>query len=150
MTVDVNDVVPGSRWTLNAPRDMFHLGVYVPAGSIGSVSYVDDFSVCLRLDDHHEGLDSWNNEIVFTPEDAHYAGHEDSDPRRSLLDAATPAPVERVQVATDDGDDYGAAVIERDGDRVRVVPLGDDMPQAMTPEPYQIVARWVSSHELRP
>lgn len=37
-----------------------------PAGAVGTVTYADDHTVCLRMDDHLPGAEEWDNEIVWS------------------------------------------------------------------------------------
>lgn len=41
-------------------------------GATGTINYADDASVCVRMDDHLPGAEEWDNEIVWTSDEADF------------------------------------------------------------------------------
>lgn len=74
---------PGQRVRFTADVERYP-HAYIPAGSLGYVvSYnPDDPSIgcAVHLDEHHDGLDEWDNEIHWHAEDLRHGDH----PEQSL------------------------------------------------------------------
>lgn len=54
----------GERFTLARDVDRFPHAL-VPAGTSGTIAYADKEAIGLRLDEPFEGLDEWDNELIW-------------------------------------------------------------------------------------
>jgi hypothetical protein len=84
----LDEIKPGARGVLTAPHDFGHISVYVPEGSTGVFTYIDEHTVNFRLDEPVPNLhdSEWENEIVFAAEDADcWTDGASTDPRLAAL-----------------------------------------------------------------
>lgn len=59
---------PGTRFTLSEPVERYpHFAA--PAGATGTVVYVDQYVICMHMDDYLPGAETWDNEITWAIED---------------------------------------------------------------------------------
>jgi hypothetical protein len=74
---------PGERFRLAGPVDRFpHF--LAPSGTSGTVTYAEEHNIiCLRMDEHLDGAEEWDNEIVWSAD-------EDQDATTGKPSAAVP------------------------------------------------------------
>lgn len=59
---------PGTRFALSEPVERYpHFAA--PAGATGTVVYVDEYVICMHMDEYLPGAESWDNEITWAIED---------------------------------------------------------------------------------
>lgn len=59
---------PGSRFALSEPVERYpHFAA--PTGATGTVVYVDEYTICMHMDDYLPGAETWDNEITWAVED---------------------------------------------------------------------------------
>ncbi len=59
---------PGTRFALSEPVERYpHFAA--SAGATGTVVYVDDYTICMHMDEYLPGAETWDNEIVWAIED---------------------------------------------------------------------------------
>jgi hypothetical protein len=120
---------PGTRFALSKPVERGpHFAA--PAGATGTIVYVDEYVICMHMDDYLPGAESWHNEITWAIEDdCDTLGIPSTNPSataafrrdtRPLSDPSMPASAETPGQAN-------AARFERDANEgCRVVPVEDD------------------------
>jgi hypothetical protein len=120
---------PGTRFALCEPVERGPHFV-APAGTTGTVVYVDEYVICMHMDDYLPGAESWDNEITWAVEDdCDTLGIPSPSPSpaaafrratRPLDDPPMPASAETPEQAS-------AARFERDANEgCRVVPVEND------------------------
>jgi hypothetical protein len=91
--VSTDSVVVGSRWTLKQNVSLPHISVYVPAGASGTITDIGDRDgecVSLRLDEPVANLETWDNELAWSGDDA-FDIDGSLDGRVMVLHYCTPA-----------------------------------------------------------
>jgi hypothetical protein len=141
--------VPGTRFALSAPVERYpHFAA--PAGATGTVVYTDEYVICMHMDEHLLGAETWDNEITWAIEDdCDDLGIPSANPsaaaafRRAttpLDDPPMPASAETPQQAS------AAPFARNAGDGCQIVPGESDPPACVEVHLRALLGR-VTYHE---
>lgn len=78
----------GTRWQLTRNVDRYPHFI-APEGAEGTITSVDEYNICLRMDDHLPGAEEWDNEVCWSRE---------NDPETDNAAVAFAADVEKAAV----------------------------------------------------
>ena len=81
----------GQRVTLVHEADRFPHAL-VPAGATGTVNHVDAGMIGVRLDEHVEGLEEWENDLMFYAEQECAEGESLARAFWARVEETAPAP----------------------------------------------------------